>query len=95
MTRPRDMLEFFHRSAPERAPDASSSPELEPTTRMLVLRRSQADDAERHVLLAVADQGLRELRDVEERVVEVADEQDAEPGHVVSHQDLARGLQPA
>jgi hypothetical protein len=36
------MLEFFRRSAPERAPDASSSPELEPTTRMLVLRRSQA-----------------------------------------------------
>ncbi len=41
MTRPRDMLEFFRRSAPEKAQERSS-PELEPTTRMLVLRRSQA-----------------------------------------------------
>lgn len=38
------MLEFFRRSAPERAePSAQpSAPALEPTTRMLVLRRSQA-----------------------------------------------------
>ncbi len=35
------MLEFFRRSAPERG-QAEASPALEPTTRMLVLRRSQA-----------------------------------------------------
>ncbi len=35
------MLEFFRRSAPQDA-DATPSPDLEPTTRMLVLRRSQA-----------------------------------------------------
>ena len=36
------MLEFFRRSAPAESGAAPSSPALEPTTRMLVLRRSQA-----------------------------------------------------
>jgi hypothetical protein len=37
------MLEFFRRAAPERPDEpAPSAPSLEPTTRMLVLRRSQA-----------------------------------------------------
>lgn len=41
MNKPRDMLEFFRRSAPE-DPAAPAPPQLEATTRMLVLRRSQA-----------------------------------------------------
>jgi hypothetical protein len=41
VNKPRDMLEFFRRSAPEQA-DAPPLRPLEPTTRMLVLRRSQA-----------------------------------------------------
>jgi len=42
VNKPRDMLEFFRRSAPDRVEATPSAPTLEPTTRMLVLRRSQA-----------------------------------------------------
>jgi len=41
VNKPRDMLEFFRRSAPEQV-EAPPPPQLQPTTRMLVLRRSQA-----------------------------------------------------
>lgn len=42
MTKPRDMLEFFRRTSSPSTEAVPSSPSLEPTTRMLVVRRSQA-----------------------------------------------------
>ena len=40
MNKPRDLLEFFRRTSPAE-PEGAPAPSLQPTTRMLVLRRSQ------------------------------------------------------